>query len=73
MAFTIKETIYSQPGWRANGTYQHHLDQRVWQIFEDGIWIADCETPTEAEIAVIDLEFAVEESAVLDLTDDTLR
>ncbi len=77
MDFTIRETVFDKPGWRADGSYEFAPEPSkplhpVWQIFEGDRWVADCYTPTCAELAVMDLEFAVEESKVLDLTDDSV-
>ncbi len=71
MAFKIKETNHKEPGWKPDGSYGLP-NETVWQLFEDDLWIADFDSPDDAQLAVIDLELAVEESNVLDLTDDSV-
>ncbi len=71
MSFSIRETIHDKPGWKADGSYELP-ERRVWQIFEDDLWVADFDSPDDAHLALHDLEFAVEESKVLDLTDDSI-
>ncbi|MEE9417393.1 MAG: hypothetical protein V3V01_19085 [Acidimicrobiales bacterium] len=70
MTFAIRRAVHDHPGWSPDGTYGNAREQRVWQILEDGIWLADFDTESAARLVVADLDPAQAQPDLLDVSDD---
>jgi hypothetical protein len=70
MTFVIRRAIHDYPGRSPDGTYGNAREQRVWQILEDGIWLADFDTESAARLVVADLDPAHAQQDLLDVSDD---
>lgn len=69
MTYVIRRAVHDHPGQSPDGTYGNAPQQRVWQVLEDGIWLADFDTEAAARMVVADLDPTNAEPVLINLMD----